>query len=160
MRTKTQLSKLLILQKRALRFMHSADRRDHAIPFFLNAKILPLNCLYYKLLAEMMHDVSNYCVPPNLEDSFLCTKKVHSYNTRSDNFYFQRSRLEIKRQSFSRASRCEAVEWVTNKALLRQQRLRQRYFQFLSIKRMDFSLVLHEFFAVPNTFYHNRWLNL
>ena len=85
--------------------MHFADRSDHAIPFFLNAKILPLNCLYYKLLAEMMHDISNDCVPPNLRDLFLPTKKVHSYNTRSfvsDNFYIQRSRLEIKRQSFSR----------------------------------------------------------
>ena len=104
----TQLSKLLILQKRALHFMHFADRRDHTIPFFLNAKILPLNCVNYKLLAEMMHDVSNGCVhvPPNLKDLFLRTKKVHSYSTRSsvsDNFYIQRSRLEIKRQLFSRA---------------------------------------------------------
>ena len=86
--------------------MHFADKHDHAIPFFLNAKILPLNCLYYKLLAEMMHDVNNDCVPPNLKDLFLPAKKVHSYNTRSsvsDNFCIQRSRLEIKRQSFSRA---------------------------------------------------------
>ena len=89
-----------------------ADRRDHAIPFFLNAKILPLNCPYYKLLAEMMHDINNDCVPTNLKDLFLPTKKVHFYNTRSsvsDNFHIQRSRLEIKRQSFSRTG-SETVE--------------------------------------------------
>ena len=71
--------------------MHFADRRDHAIPFFLNVKILPLNWLYYKLLAEMMHDVSNDCVPPNLRGLYLPAKKVHSYNTRSsvsDNFFY------------------------------------------------------------------------
>ena len=100
------LSKLLIVQRRAIRFIYFADRRDHAIPFFVNAKILPPNCLYYKLLAEMMHDVSNECLPPNLKDLFLRTRQVHSYNTPSsvcDNFCIQRSRLEIKRQSFSRA---------------------------------------------------------
>ena len=94
------------LQKRTLRFTHFADRRDHAIPFFLNAKILPLNCLYYKLLAKMINNVNNACVPPNLKDLFHPTKKVHSCNTLSsvcDNFYIQRSRLEIKIQSFSRA---------------------------------------------------------
>ena len=90
------LNEVLIVQKRAIRFIHFADRRDHTIPFFLNAKILPLNCLYYKLLAEMMHDVSNECLPPNLKDLFIRTKKVHSYNKRSsgsDSFYIQRSRL-------------------------------------------------------------------
>ena len=87
--------------------MYFADRSAHAIPFFLIRKIVSLNSLYYKLLAEMMHDVSNDRVPPNRKDSFLPPKKVHSYNTRSlvsNNFYILRPKLEIKRQSFSRAS--------------------------------------------------------
>lgn len=33
--------KILILQKRALRMVYFADRRDHAIPFFVDANILP-----------------------------------------------------------------------------------------------------------------------
>ena len=42
--SKTYLNKLLILQKRALRFIYLSDRRDHAIPLFLNAHILPVLC--------------------------------------------------------------------------------------------------------------------
>ena len=53
-----------------------------------------------------MHDVSNdLVVPSNLQDLFLPTAKVHSYNTRSSassNFFINKSRLEIKRKSFSR----------------------------------------------------------
>ena len=68
--SKTHLNKLLILQKRALRFIFLSDRRDRAIPLFLNAHILPINFMHYKLLAETMHDVSNDLVPSNLKD--LC----------------------------------------------------------------------------------------
>ena len=44
--SKSQLNKLLVLQKRALRFIHFAKPRDHAIPLFTNTKILPINFLY------------------------------------------------------------------------------------------------------------------
>ena len=101
---KTQLNKLLILQKCALRFMCFADRCDHAIPLFLRAQTLPIHFLYYKLLAETMHDVSNDVIPSQLKDLFIPTVKIHSYNTRSsvsDNFYIKKSNLEIKRKSFS-----------------------------------------------------------
>ena len=103
--SKTHLNKLLILQKRALRFIYFSDRRDHAIPLFLNAHILPINFMHYKLLAETMHDVSNDLVPSNLKDLFVPTAKIHSYSTRastSNNFYIQKSNTEIKRKSFSR----------------------------------------------------------
>ena len=93
---------LLVLQKRALRFIHFANSRDHAIPLFLNTMILPLNFLYYKLLSETMHDVSNNLLPPNIQDLFLPTAHVHFYNTRSRNFYIQKSNLEIQKKSFSR----------------------------------------------------------
>ena len=103
--SKTQLNKLLILQKRALRFICFADRCDHAIPLFLRAKILPIHFLYYKLLAETMHDVNNDVIPSQLKDLSIPTAKIHSYNTRSsvcNNFYIKKSKLEIERKSFSR----------------------------------------------------------
>ena len=103
--SKTQLNKLLILQKRPLRFFYFSVRRDHAIPLFLNAHILPINFMYYKLLAETMHDVSNDLVPSNLKDFFVSTAKIHSYYTRasvSKNFYIQKSNTEIQRKSLSR----------------------------------------------------------
>ena len=65
--SKNELHKLLILQKCALRFIFFAKRRDYAIPLFLKAKILPIHCLHYKLLAETMNDISNDLVPSNLK---------------------------------------------------------------------------------------------
>ena len=103
--SKTHLNKLLILQKRALRFIYFSDRCDHEIPLFLNAHILPIDFMHYKLLAETMNDVSNDLVPSNLKDLFIPTAKIHSYNTEasaSKNFYIQKSNTEIKRKSFSR----------------------------------------------------------
>ena len=82
-----------------------ADRCDHAIPLFLHAKVLPIHFLYYKLLAETMHDVNNDVIPSQLKDLFIPTAKIHSYNTRSsvsNNFYIKKSKLEIERNSFSR----------------------------------------------------------
>ena len=61
--------------------------------------------MYYKLLAETMHDVSNDLVPSNLKDLFVSTTKIHSYYTRasvSKNFYIQKSNTEITRKSLSR----------------------------------------------------------
>ena len=48
--------------------------------------------LYYKLLAETMHDVNNDVIPSQLKDLFIPTAKIHSYNTRSsvsNNFYIK-----------------------------------------------------------------------
>ena len=109
--SKTLLKKLLIFQKRALRFICFADRCDHAIPLFLRAKILPIHFLYYKLLAETMHDVNNDVILSQLKDLSIPTAKIHSYNTRSsvcNNFYIKKSELEIERKSFSRI---EAKLW-------------------------------------------------
>ena len=103
--SKTHLNKLLILQKLALRFIYFSDRRDHAIPLFLNVHILPTNFMKYKLLAETRHDVSDDLVPSNLKDLFVPIVKTHSRNTQasvSRNFYIQKSNTEIKGKSFSR----------------------------------------------------------
>ena len=111
--SKTRLNKLLIPQKRAFRFIYFSDRRDHAIPLFLNLHILPINFMHYKLLAETMHDVSNGLVPSNLKDLFVLTAKIHSYNTRISvpkNFYIQKSNTEIEMKSFPGKNWCKTVE--------------------------------------------------
>ena len=102
---KSHLNKILTLQKRALRFMYFAKKNEHTIPLFINAKLLPLNFLYYKTLSELMHDVSTASAPINICNLFTKTSRVHSYNTRSstsDNFYIKASRLEIQKNAFSR----------------------------------------------------------
>ena len=99
---KSHLNKILILQKRALRFTYFAKKNEHTIPPFINAKLLPLNFLYYKTLSELMHDVSTVSAPINICNLFTKTSRVHSYNTRSstsDKFYIKASRLEIQKKS-------------------------------------------------------------
>jgi len=51
---KTHLNKVLILQKRATRMIFFADRRDHAIPFLVDANILPLSFLYYEYVSNFI----------------------------------------------------------------------------------------------------------
>ena len=68
---------------------------------FLNAHILPINYIHYKLLAQTMHDVSNDLVPSNLKDLFVPTAKIYSYNARasvSKNSDIQKSNTEVTRR--------------------------------------------------------------
>ena len=84
-----------------------ADRCDHAIPLFLRVKTLPIHFLYYKLLAETMHDVNNDVIPSQLKstikDLFIPTAKINSYNTRSsvsNGFYIKNSKYKFMLQLF------------------------------------------------------------
>ena len=85
--------------------MYFAKKNEHTILLFINAKLLPLNFLYYKTLSELMHDVSTASAPVDIRNLFTKLSSVHSYNTRSstsDNFYIKASRLEIQKNAFSR----------------------------------------------------------
>ena len=68
---KTYLNKILILQKRALRLLFFGDIRDHAIPLFLKANVLPITFLYHECVSSLMYDINDNNAPtlnpnPNL----------------------------------------------------------------------------------------------
>ena len=46
--------RILKLQKRALRLIYSAHHLSHAIPYFHQANILPINLLYFKSVSLLM----------------------------------------------------------------------------------------------------------
>ena len=104
--------KNLILQKRAFRMTYFADRRDLAIPFFVDANILPQSFLYYEYVSNqercsnLMHElIDNNNAPLNILKLFQKTSSIQTYNTWSyisGNFYVQSSRLEIHKRSLSR----------------------------------------------------------
>ena len=97
---KTYLNKILISQKRALRFLFLADVRDHTIPLFLEANVLSITFLYHECLSSLMYDINRNNAQINMVHS-----SIHSYNTRSStsgNLYVQKSRLEMQKRSFSR----------------------------------------------------------
>ena len=81
------LNKLLLLQKRAIRFMNFSKPRTHAVPLFISSKILPINMLYFETMSTLM------------------SNSIHPYKTRSSssgNFYIQYSRLNQQRNSTTR----------------------------------------------------------
>ena len=84
--------------------MNYANYRDHAIPFFIDSKILPLNFLYFYNTVCLMHDIINNNSPLNIAGSFTEISDVHNYNTRfaaRKNLYQPQSRLNISYKSFS-----------------------------------------------------------
>ena len=100
---KTHLKRLLVLQKRALRLINFSNSREHAIPFFLQTRSLPLNFLYFENMCIMMHDIFNNRAPKNLNSLFKKSNNVHRYGTRSISnqcFYIDSIRTESSRRSF------------------------------------------------------------
>ena len=74
---KTHRNKILLLQKRALRLMYFGDYKSHAVPYFLSSRFLPLDFLYFKSVAVLMHDISNNLSPPNIANLFLKQAFIH-----------------------------------------------------------------------------------
>ena len=99
----TLFTKILLLQKRALRLMHFAHRNKHAVPLFVETKVLPINFLYFKSVINLMHDIYTKTAPPNILNMFKEISTVHTYNTRSSvkkNFYIlNKPNLEKARRS-------------------------------------------------------------
>ena len=91
------------LQKRALRLMFFCDYKTHAIPLFICSSLLPLDLLYFKSVAILMHDVSNNISPPQISNLFHYQHNIHSYITRSStrgNFFLKYSRINKQNMTF------------------------------------------------------------
>ena len=81
------------------------DYKTHAVPFFISSSLLPLDLLYFKSVAILMHDISNNTSPPQISNLFNYQHNIHSHNTRSSargNFFLEYSRLDKQNMSFSR----------------------------------------------------------
>ena len=90
----------------ALCLIYSANRQDHAIPLFVKAKVLPLNFLYYESVINLMHNIDKGNAPLNILNLFSRTSNSHHYSTglsTSQNFYVNKSRLDIQKNAFSLA---------------------------------------------------------
>ena len=117
----SNLNKIVVLQKRALRLMYFSETRAHAIPLFVRSGVLPLNMLYFKYSAILMHDISNKRAPSRISELFVRSNMIHSHYTRfsaASNFYVQRSRLSQLLLSFSRSG---VRIWNKTPLMLREQ---------------------------------------
>ena len=69
---------------------------DHAKPFFVKAKILPVQFLYYESVCNLMFDINENTASRNILNLFSRISSVHSYKTRSstsDHFDRKESRI-------------------------------------------------------------------
>ena len=124
---KSSLDKLLKLQKRALRFIHSSGRSEHAILLFIDVNILPLTFPYCETIVNLMYDVPHGTSPKSIQPLLEYVSSVHYHNTRScesKDRYIKRSRLSIQANSFSRIG---AKIW--NKIPLSLQNLSKNVFK-------------------------------
>ena len=76
--SKNYLNKIVVLQKRVLRLIYFVDRKERAIPLFVNAKILSITFLYYEAVCELMLDVHNDSTPSKTTKLFYGNVK-HPY---------------------------------------------------------------------------------
>ena len=79
-----------------LRLMYFSDSGAYAIPLFARSGVLPLNMLYFKYSAIVMHDISNNRAPSIISELFVRSNMIPSHYIRfsaAGNFYVQRSRL-------------------------------------------------------------------
>ena len=101
--SKNYLNKIVVLQKRVLRLIYFVDKKEHAIPLFVNAKILPITFLYYEVVCKLMFDIHKDSAPSNIMKLFTRTSNIHTYNTRSSMSQFfsaKYSRLKMPKKPF------------------------------------------------------------
>ena len=77
--------------------MFFGDYKSHAIPFFISSNLLPLDLLYFKSVAILMHDVFNNLSPPEITNTFNFQSNIHPYNR-------QDLRQEV-------TSSCNTLDW-------------------------------------------------
>ena len=78
---KSYISKLLVLQKRALRLIYFAQGYSCS-SLFIKSKILPVNMISFDTVANLMHDIWKGLAPSPIRALFTKSKEIHGYNTR------------------------------------------------------------------------------
>ena len=147
--SKCYINKILILQKRALRFIYFSQLKEHAVPLFIEADSLPVNFLHYEAVCCRMHDIQNEIAPKNILDLFTHTSSIHTYRTRSstsNEFYIKQSRLEIQKNAFSRVGAKVWNEIPVSVRNLNKKKFKQKLHSILMniLKESDSYLDFHQ----------------
>ena len=104
--SKKYLNKVVVLQKRVLRLIYFTDRKEHAIPSFVNEKFqLSITLLHYDVVCKLLLDVRDDSPPFSVMKIFTRRSNIHSHTTRSSTsqlFNAKSSRLKMQSKSFSR----------------------------------------------------------
>ena len=84
---KTDLDRLVKLQKRAVRIISNSSYLSHTKPLFEKYNMLDINQLFSKEVRMFMYKYHNRLLPPSFNNMFVEMKSVHNYNTRGRENY-------------------------------------------------------------------------
>ena len=79
--SQSTLDKLLVLQKRAIRLINFSPKCEHAIPFFGNLNILPVQFFCVESVSSLRHDVPNELAPARIQNLLTHVSDIHSIPT-------------------------------------------------------------------------------
>ena len=79
---KSYISKLHILQKHSLWLIYFAPNDAHAVPLFIETKILQVNVVYFDTVAYLVHDIWKGLAPLPIRALFKRSNEINGYNTR------------------------------------------------------------------------------
>ena len=99
---KTNVNKVIIQQKKALRNINKCTYNAHTNELFQKMNILKVNEIYELQLAVMMYKHNKTLLPKPLQNLFTLHRQLHNYNTRTrNNPTVPRHNLEVTRRSIS-----------------------------------------------------------
>ena len=94
--SKSLIDRILICQKRAIRYVFGVARRSHTTELFYNGKILKIEDLFYFHLSCFMHKMISHDLPPVIESMFIKNSDVHKYPTRqTHSYHLPKTRLRL-----------------------------------------------------------------
>ena len=81
----TNLSRLVILQKRIIRIINNSDYSAHTNPIFKKHFILKFQDIQKLQMSQFMFSYRNNSLPNKFQGMFILNTQIHNYNTRTDN---------------------------------------------------------------------------
>ena len=83
----TNLQRIYLLQKRAVRAISKADYKASSKPLFANLKILDVFSIYSLQVSSFMYLYHNDALPIAFTQIFQTGNQIHQYSTRYSDFY-------------------------------------------------------------------------
>ena len=94
----TNLKRLVLLQKRAMRIISKSCYDAQTEPIFKNLCSLPLNDMYLAEIGKIMFQYKTGLLPDVFNNTFLRRNQVHGYHTRNtSSFHVPKCRTNIRR---------------------------------------------------------------
>ena len=84
----TNLNKLRILQKKAIRIITNSHYIAHTDPLFSKLKLLKLDDLYKHHLGIFMYKAANNKLPDSMSSMLTRIQNIHKHNLRNQNSYY------------------------------------------------------------------------